>query len=109
MTRQRIRRNLSVRRFQSEASPGRSANTTWVAATESNNFAHVGKIDYLTLSGWSFDDIETDPTAAQGGHHESAAFIRRISLVVAPAAERYRLVQVEVGPTLACGAIVAIV
>jgi len=51
------------------------------------------------LSRWSFDDVKTEPTVAQGGHHEPAPFVWRIRLAVAPAAERYRLVQVD-GPTL---------
>jgi hypothetical protein len=41
-TLERIGPNLSVRRFPSGASPGRSANTTRMVATESNNFVGSG-------------------------------------------------------------------
>ena len=44
----------------------------------------------------SLDDLEAELTIAQGGHHEPAPFVRRIGLVVAPPAERYQLIQIEV-------------
>ena len=40
---------------------------------------------------------------AQGGHHEPPPLIGRVGLVVAPAAERDLLVQIEVGAPLAIG------
>ena len=41
------------------------------------------------------DDLEGKLACAQGGHHESPPLIGRIGLVVAPAAERDQLIQVE--------------
>ena len=45
------------------------------------------------------DHVEAELACAQGGHNESAPPIWRVGLVVAPAAERDQLFQVEVGAT----------
>ena len=42
------------------------------------------------------DDFERKLTCAQSDHDEPPPLIRRIGLVVAPAAERHRLVEVDV-------------
>jgi len=60
----------------------------------------VGKIDPFTLSRGSFDDVEMEPTVAQGGHHEPAPFIRRIGLIVAPGTEGHEVLEVEVRAAL---------
>ena len=44
------------------------------------------------------DDLERKLACAQGGRHEPPPLIGRVGLVVAPAAERHQLVQVEVQP-----------
>jgi len=49
------------------------------------------------------DYVEVELTVAQCAYHETPPLIRRICLVVAPAAERDLLVQIEVGAPLAIG------
>jgi len=51
-------------------------------------------------AAWPLDYLEHKLACAQGGHHEPPPLIRRIGLVVAPAAERHQLVQVEVRAAL---------
>src|SRR5262249_53279936 len=46
------------------------------------------------------DHIEAELTVAQRRDHEPAAQVRRIGLVVAPAAKGHQLIQVEVGAAL---------
>ena len=46
------------------------------------------------------DDFERKLTCAQSDHDEPPPLIRRVGLVVAPAAERDQLIQVEVGAAL---------
>ena len=46
------------------------------------------------------DDLERKLAFAQSGHHEAPPLIGRVGLVVAPAAERHQLVQVEVRSAL---------
>ena len=46
------------------------------------------------------DYLERKLPCAQGGHHEPSPLIGRVGLVVAPAAERDQLIQVEIGATL---------
>ena len=69
---------------------------------EGVNFAYVGKRrtgpERSTPS--PLDDLERNLACAQGGHHEPPPLIRRVGLVVAPAAERDQQTQVEVGAAL---------
>ena len=46
------------------------------------------------------DDLERKLACAQRGHNESPPLVRRVGLVVAPAAERDQQIQVEVGAAL---------
>jgi hypothetical protein len=58
---------------------------------EGVNFAPVGK-RRTGLEGSTpcpLDDLERKMTCAQGGHDEPAPLVRRVGLVVAPAAERH--------------------
>jgi len=60
----------------------------------------MGKIPgFIPGCGFScrqVDDLERKLACAQGGHHEAPSLTGRVGLVVAPAAERDQLVQVEV-------------
>ena len=70
---------------------------------EGLNFAHVGKRRDPGLgcpTAWPLDYLERKLACAQSGHHEAPTLVRCIGLVVAPAAERDQLVQVEVGAAL---------
>ena len=46
------------------------------------------------------DHIEVELTVAQRRDHEPPAQVRRIGLIVAPAAKGHQLIQVEVGAAL---------
>src|SRR5437899_12842413 len=71
-----------------------------------------GRRDYRSRSGagWPMewhapprdppDHVEPELACAQGGHHQPPPLIRRVGLVVAPAAERDQQTQVEVGGAL---------
>ena len=66
-------------------------------------FAHVGKrwaAGSESARSRPLKDLKRKPAFAQGGHHEPPPLIRRIGLVVAPAAERDQQTQVEVGAAL---------
>ena len=70
---------------------------------EGLNFAHVGKRRDPGLgcpTAWPLDYLERKLACAQSGHHEAPTLVRCIGLVVAPAAERHQLVQVEVRAAL---------
>src|SRR2546425_11893938 len=70
---------------------------------EGLNFAHVGKRRDPGLgcpTAWPLDYLERKLACAQGGHHRPPPLIGRVGLVVAPAAERDLLIQVEVGAPL---------
>ncbi len=54
------------------------------------------KIGFRGLPRRSLDDLETELTIAQGGHHEPTPFVRCIGLVVAPPTECDQLIQFEV-------------
>ena len=67
------------------------------------DFAHVGKRRDPGLgcpTAWPLDYLERKLACAQGGHHRPPPLIGRVGLVVAPAAERDLLIQVEVGAPL---------
>ena len=71
-----------------------------VCRSRLDHFAHAGK---CRDSGWRgptrrpLDGLERKLACAQGGHHEPPSLIGRVGLIVAPAAERDQLIQVEVG------------
>ena len=69
------------------------------------NFSHVGKrrIGLERSTPRPLDDLERKLACARGDHHKTPPFIRRVGLIVAPAAERDLLVQIEVGAPLAIG------
>ena len=46
------------------------------------------------------DHVEAELACAQGGYDDPSPLIGRVGLVVAPAAERDQLIQVEVGAAL---------
>jgi hypothetical protein len=64
------------------------------------NFAHVGKrrIGLERSTPRPLDDLERKLTSSRRDHDERPPLIRRVGLVVAPAAERHQLAQVEVQP-----------
>src|SRR5207302_1759265 len=73
------------------------------ASHHGHPFAHVGKCRDPGRRGPTrrpLDDLERKLACAQGGHHEAPPLIGRVGLVVAPAAERDQLIQVEVGAAL---------
>ena len=63
---------------------------TWANAGTRACDAPVRPLDYL----------ERKLTVAQRRNHEPAVQVRRIGLVVAPAAEGHQLIQIEVGAAL---------
>ena len=66
------------------------------------NFAHMGKrrIGLERSTPRPLDDLERKLTSSRSDHDETAPLIRRVGLVVAPAAKRNQQIQVEVGTAL---------
>jgi len=109
------RRFPSRRRFDSpnavqdaNASPQKGSwvspreNTLVCQESEGVNFAHMGKrrIGLERSTPRPLDDLERKLTSSRSDHDETPPLIRRVGLVVAPAAERDQLIQVEVGAAL---------
>jgi len=64
-------------------------------------FARVGKrrTGLEASAPRPLDDLERKLAGPEGSHHEPPPLVRRVGLVVAPAAERDQLFQVEVRAT----------
>ena len=64
------------------------------------DFCHVGKrwaAGSESARSRQLKDLKRKPAFAQGSHHEAPPLVGRVGPVVAPAAERDQLFQVEVG------------